>query len=131
VERHHLRRLEQLGSTVLYSVPLTDGGVRTLQQEGSFSEEAAAHRRPQPGDAAVPVGLSAYRLAEHRLREQLAATGQTIPSQVNKPTDRPTMRWMFHCFEGISLVRFLPPPGPPQYAIAGVEPLQEQVIRLL
>ena len=30
--------------------------------------------------------LLVYRLAEHRLREQLAATGQTIPSQVNKPT---------------------------------------------
>jgi hypothetical protein len=38
---------------------------------------------------------------------------------------------MFHCFAGISLVRFLPPPGPPQYEIAGVEPLYEQVIRLL
>jgi len=39
--------------------------------------------------------LLVYRLAEHRLREQLAATGQTIPSQVNKPTQRPTMRWVF------------------------------------
>jgi transposase len=75
--------------------------------------------------------LLVYRLAEHRLREWLAATGQTVPSQVKQPTDRPTMRWMFHCFEGISLVRFLPPPGPPQYEIAGVEPLHEQVIRLL
>ncbi len=31
----------------------------------------------------------------------------------------------------VALVRFLPPPGPPQYEIAGVEPLHEQVIRLL
>ena len=35
--------------------------------------------------------LLVYRLAEHRLREQLSATGQTIPSQVNKPMNRPTM----------------------------------------
>jgi hypothetical protein len=75
--------------------------------------------------------LLVYRLAEHRLREQLAATGQTVPSQVKQPTDRPTMRWMFQCFEGISLVRFLPPQGPPQHTITGVEPLHEQVIRLL
>jgi hypothetical protein len=37
--------------------------------------------------------LLVYRLAEHRLREQLAATGQTIPSQVNdRSINRPTVR---------------------------------------
>ena len=57
--------------------------------------------------------LLVYRLAEHRLRERLAAAGQTVPNQVSKPTDRPTMRWIFQCFEGISLVGFQPPVGPP------------------
>jgi transposase len=52
--------------------------------------------------------LLVYRLAEHRLREQLAASGQTIPSQVNKPTDRPTMRWVFQCFEGVDLLAHSP-----------------------
>jgi transposase len=75
--------------------------------------------------------LLAYRLAEHRLREQLAATEQTVPSQVSKPTDRPTMRWIFQCFEGISLVGFRPPVGPPEQDIAGLEPLHEQVLALL
>jgi transposase len=75
--------------------------------------------------------LLVYRLAEHRLREQLAATGQTVPTQLKQPTERPTMRWMFQCFEGISLVRVLPLHGPPQQEITGVEPLHEQVIRLL
>jgi transposase len=45
------------------------------------------------------LALLVYRLAEHRLREQLAARGQTLPNQVNKPTARPTMRWIFQCFE--------------------------------
>ena len=75
--------------------------------------------------------LLVYRLAEHRLRERLAATGQTVPSQVKQPTERPTMRWMFQCFEGISLVYYLPPHGPPHHEITGVEPLHEQVLRLL
>ncbi len=57
--------------------------------------------------------LLVYRLAEHRLREQLAATGQTVPNQLKQPTDRPTMRWIFQCFEGVSLVVFQPPQGPP------------------
>jgi transposase len=59
--------------------------------------------------------LLVYRLAEHRLRTQLAATGQTVPNQLSQLTDRPTMRWMFQCFEGISLVAFSTSHGPPHW----------------
>jgi transposase len=48
--------------------------------------------------------LLVYRLAESRLRTRLAETKQTIPDQVHKPTTRPTMRWVFQCFEGIELL---------------------------
>jgi len=48
--------------------------------------------------------LLVYRLAEYRLRTRLAETEQTIPDQVHKPTARPTMRWVFQCFEGIELL---------------------------
>lgn len=72
-----------------------------------------------------------YRLAEHRVREQLAATDQTVPNQLKQPTDRPTLRWIFQCFEGVSLVVFQPPHGPPHRDLAGLEPLHEQVAALL
>jgi transposase len=75
--------------------------------------------------------LLVYRLAEHRLREQLAATGQTVPTQLKQPTDRPTRRWIFQCFEGVSLVVVQPPGGPPHRDLAGVEPLHVQVAALL
>jgi hypothetical protein len=75
--------------------------------------------------------LLVYRLAEHRLRAQLAATGQTVPNQLKQPTDRPTLRWIFQCFEGISLVEFQPSAGPPEHDVAGLEPLHEQVLALL
>ena len=48
--------------------------------------------------------LLVYRLAERLLRSRLAATEQTVPNQLNKPTNRPTMRWVFQCFEGIDLL---------------------------
>jgi len=48
--------------------------------------------------------LLIYRLAEFRLRSGLAETQQTILDQVQKPTARPTMRWVFQCFEGIELL---------------------------
>jgi len=41
-------------------------------------------------------------------------------------TNRPTMRWLFQCFEGISLEVFQPAFGPPRRAITTLEPLHCQ-----
>ena len=70
-------------------------------------------------------------VAEHRLRKQLAATGQTIPSQVNKPTDRPTMRWVFQCFEGVDLLHIRHGPGPAVALVLRLQPVHQQVLALL
>lgn len=74
--------------------------------------------------------LLIYRLAEWRLRQQLAASDQAVPNQLKQPTNRPTMRWMFECFEGISLLT-LPSPGGSQTLIHGLEPLHDLVLTLL
>ncbi len=50
------------------------------------------------------LALLIYALAERKLRLQLAETGQSLPSQVGKPTQTPTMRWIFQLFEGIDLL---------------------------
>ncbi len=47
------------------------------------------------------LSLLVYALAEHQLRTQLADTGQSIPDQKGKPTQRPTMRQVFQIFGGI------------------------------
>jgi transposase len=74
--------------------------------------------------------LLVYRLAEHLLRRQLAATEQTLPNQVNKPTNRPTMRWVFQCFEGIDLLHIRT--GSHWHTqILGLQALHRQVLRLL
>ena len=75
--------------------------------------------------------LLVYRLAEYRLCERLTATGQTVPNQLSKPTDRPTMRWIFQCFEGISLAVFPQPIGPPEQDIAGLELAHVRVLAVL
>ncbi len=74
--------------------------------------------------------LLVYRLAEHLLRCQLAATDQTLPNQINKPTNRPTMRWIFQCFEGVDLlhIRF---GSRLQTQVLGLQALHRQVLRLL
>lgn len=47
------------------------------------------------------LSLLIYSFVEWRLREKLKETGQTIPNQLNKPTQRPTMRWVFEIFMGV------------------------------
>jgi transposase len=47
------------------------------------------------------LSLLIYSFAEWRLREKLKETGLTVPNQLNKPTQRPTMRWVFEIFMGV------------------------------
>jgi transposase len=47
------------------------------------------------------LSLLIYSFAEWRLRETLKETGKTVPNQLNKPTQRPTMRWVFEIFMGV------------------------------
>jgi len=74
--------------------------------------------------------LLVYRLAEHLLRRQLVATEQTLPNQINKPTNRPTMRWIFQCFEGIDLLHIRI--GSRWHTqVLGLQALHQRVLRLL
>lgn len=50
------------------------------------------------------LALLVYSIAEKKLREALKKFNETIPDQKNKPTAKPTMRWVFLMFEGIDVV---------------------------
>ena len=47
------------------------------------------------------LSLLIYSFAEWRLREKLKETGQSVPNQLNKPTQQPTMRWICEIFMGV------------------------------
>ncbi|GAC1394752.1 MAG: hypothetical protein NVSMB38_29650 [Ktedonobacteraceae bacterium] len=74
--------------------------------------------------------LLVYRLAEHRLRTRLAETEQTIPDQLNRPTTRPTMRWVFQCFEGIELLHIHSAFGT-QSLVLRLQPTHHLILALL
>lgn len=52
----------------------------------------------------IVLCLLVYRLAEYRIRQRLEETNTIVLDQLKKPTKRPTLRWLFQWFEGISLV---------------------------
>jgi transposase len=49
--------------------------------------------------------LLVYSIAEWLLRKRLMETGNTIPNQLKKPTQKPTLKWVFFLFDGVADVK--------------------------
>ena len=49
--------------------------------------------------------LLVYNYAQYILRTQLQEKKETIPNQLGKQIDKPTMRWVFQMFSGVSIVK--------------------------
>ncbi len=50
--------------------------------------------------------LLVYSLGQRQIRASLQIAKTGIKNQLGKLTERPTLRWIFQCFQGIHLVRF-------------------------
>lgn len=50
--------------------------------------------------------LMIYNIGQHRLRTALKEKDETLPNQINKPIQNPTMRWIFQMMEGVGVIRF-------------------------
>ena len=48
--------------------------------------------------------LMVYSLGQREVRSQLKKAKTGIPNQLGKLTERPTLRWIFQCFQGIHLL---------------------------
>ena len=48
--------------------------------------------------------LLVYTLAQRQIRTAVRESKSTVKNQLGKPTDRPTLRWIFQCFQSIHLV---------------------------
>jgi len=48
--------------------------------------------------------LMVYAALEHEVRCLLAETKTSVPNQLGKPTEKPTMRWLFQLFKGIHIL---------------------------
>lgn len=48
--------------------------------------------------------LLLYMLTQRLVRGKLKEQRKTLPNQLGKPTDRPTIRWIFQVFEGVHVI---------------------------
>ncbi len=49
--------------------------------------------------------LLVYTLAQRQLRQRLKQSQSGIKNQLGQLTDRPTLRWIFQCFQAIHLLK--------------------------
>jgi hypothetical protein len=76
-----------------------------------------------------PCALLVYSVTHRRLRQQLAHQGETVPNQINQPTARPTLRWVFQLLAGIHRVR-VTVQGQVHDRIEGLNEVQIKILRL-
>ena len=77
----------------------------------------------------MTLALLVYSIAQRRLRKQLQAQGETLPNQIDIPTAKPTLRWIFQILDGVNRVT-LTSQGTTQVRIAGVTDLRAKILRL-
>jgi transposase len=77
------------------------------------------------------LSLLIYSLAERKLRQELKEMNATVLDQRRKPTQRPTIRWIFQLFEGLDIL-LVKQSGEVMFRqLLNLRPAQEQVITLL
>jgi len=54
----------------------------------------------------MALSLMVYSLGQRKLRMALQKANASVPNQKGKPTEKPTLRWIFQCFQSIHLVHF-------------------------
>jgi transposase len=76
--------------------------------------------------------LVIYNISQHRLRTTLKEKNETLPNQLNKPIQNPTMRWIFQIMEGIGIIRFYENDlrKPIKEMITNLGELRRKIIRL-
>ena len=77
----------------------------------------------------MTLALLVYSVAQRRLRRALVRQNATIPNQINQPTNRPTLRWVFQVLEGIERVRLLVD-GQVRDLITGLNAVKIKILRL-
>lgn len=64
-------------------------------------------KKPERIEALLMImtcSLMVYAGIEHLIRQRLMETNTFFPDMKKKPTKRPTARWVFFCFQGISVL---------------------------
>jgi transposase len=107
------------------------GGFRFLQDPLCFVSSLLVQKpcRMQGLLMVMTWAVLVYAVAQRRLRQQRARPNETVPNQINQPTQRPPWRWIFQLLDGIHRVR-VTGQGRVHDFIEGLNDVKRKVLRL-
>ncbi len=85
-----------------------EGGFRFLKDPW-FMVDSIFLKSPRRIEALMMIMtlcLMIYNVGQYKLREQLKIQNSTLPNQLGKEVENPTLRWIFQIMEGIGVVYF-------------------------
>jgi transposase len=74
--------------------------------------------------------LLVYNVAQYHLRDKLKTTGETLPNQLEKEVQNPTLRWIFQIMEGLGIARIEAGPGTSREIVTNMTLIRKKIIRL-
>jgi transposase len=77
------------------------------------------------------LALLVFALGERKLRQALKQNNETIPDQKGKPTQTPTLRWVFQVFEGLDVLSVWVDGRLISRQVMNLRPVHQQLIHLL
>ena len=81
-------------------------GFRFLKDPLFFADRVFRKSPQRIETMALLMGLAllVYSLGQRYIRSQLKTRQSTVINQLSKPTDKPTLRWIFRIFQGVALL---------------------------
>lgn len=80
--------------------------------------------------AVMTLCLLVYGLTQYRLRDALQRNNEVLPDQKKKPTNKPTLLWIFTLFSSITMIN-LQEAGRNKRIVLNLHPFHQKVILLL
>ena len=72
-----------------------------------------------------------YNIGQYKLREKLKEENETLPNQINKQIQTPTLRWIFQMMEGVAIIEFKEVSGEiAKTMITNLTELRMKIVRL-
>lgn len=77
----------------------------------------------------MTLALLVYSIAQRKVRKQLEVLNETLPNQINQPTQTPTLRWLFQILHGINQV-IINIGNKINIIIEGITPIKRKILLL-
>jgi transposase len=73
--------------------------------KGMLALKQSNHGEADAEQAVMTLCLLVYNDGQYRLKSALEDQGETIPNQINKPVQNPTVKWIVQIMAGIGIIK--------------------------